>query len=144
MSGSSLGGEGVWGSSYEIRLKKDGAVFVWGSPSRRLLKGSVDLEARLDPRELVFVARSLRLPAVDGRILVGSLDLYNRLLIYACVRPFVRGVEGERQLRRVVFGMSGLDAHYWASAFRELWWRYGRRRMLWSTIRAFKLFFGLG
>jgi len=43
----------------------------------------------------------------------------------------------------LIKGMTGWDAHYWASHFRELWWENRRYRGLLKAVKAFKLFFGL-
>lgn len=127
---------------YQVRLAKDKATFLWGSTSRKPLKSSVDLEARINPRELLLLAKELGIPVKGNRALVPNLDLYNRLLIYACVRGSLReNIEGVRRLREQVISMTSWDAHYWASAFRELWWKYGKRSKLRRVIRAFRLFF---
>ncbi|MEM2998514.1 MAG: hypothetical protein QW542_06175, partial [Thermoproteota archaeon] len=102
------------------------------------------LKTRLNPKELLLLAKEFNIPIEKNKILVQNLELYNRLLIYACVRPSLRNnIEGIRKLREQIFDMTSWDAHYWASAFRELWWKYGKRAGLRKIVKAFMLFFGI-
>ncbi|MEM1557688.1 MAG: hypothetical protein QXL27_09475 [Candidatus Bathyarchaeia archaeon] len=126
---------------YQVILRKNTAIFLWGSTPQKPLKSSIDLKTKINPKELLLLAEEFNSTTEDGRILVQSLDIYNRLLIYACVRASLRKSENIRKLRGLISGMTSYDAHYWASAFRELWWKYGRRVSLQKTIKAFKLFF---
>lgn len=132
-------------SKYQIKLTRSQATFIWGSTPQVPLKSSIDLKVRINPKELFLLAREFNLPINENKILVLTLELYNRLLIYACVRPSLgKNFESIRKLEKQVFGMTSWDAHYWASAFRELWWKYGEHKKLRNTIKAFKLFFEIG
>lgn len=127
---------------YQIKLAKNTAKFIWGSTPQTPLKSSIDLEVRINPKELLILANKFGIPVEEKNILVRSLDIYNRLLIYACVRPSLRGdIESIQKLKEQILGMTSWDAHYWASAFRELWWKHGKRIKLQNIIKAFKLFF---
>lgn len=127
--------------AFSIRVGKT-LTFIWTSTPDNPLKGSVDLKTRQIP-ELQWLAENMGCQIQNGRIIIPDLDIYNRLLIYACVRLSLRDRRKIRELRRLVFELSNLDAHYWASRFRELWWRHEKYRPLLNTIKAFKLFFGL-
>ncbi|RLB11001.1 MAG: hypothetical protein DRG27_02040 [Deltaproteobacteria bacterium] len=127
---------------FSIKLGKT-LTFIWSSTPDTPLKGSVDLKIRQIP-ELPLIAKNMGCQIQNGRITIPDLDIYNRLLIYACVRISLRNRGKIRDLAKLVFELSNLDAHYWASRFRELWWRHGKYRPLLNTAKAFKLFFGLG
>ena len=127
---------------FSIKLGKS-MTFIWSSTPDNPLKGSIDLKIRQIP-ELLLIAKSLGGKVQNGRIIIPNLDIYNRLLIYACVRTSLRSGRKIRDLATLVFELSNLDAHYWASRFRELWWRHGKYRLLLNTAKAFKLFFDLG
>lgn len=129
---------------YQIKLTKNTATFIWGSTPGTPLKSSIDLKVRINPKELLMLAREFNTPFKEGRIFVQNLEVYNRLLIYACVRPSLRGnAESVYKLERLVCGMTSWDAHYWASAFREHWWKFGKTVKLHNIVKAFKFFFGL-
>lgn len=131
-------------TKYLVKLTKNKATFIWGSTPQKPLKSSIDLKTRINPKELLLIAKEFSIPIEGDKILVQNLELYNRLLIYACVRPSLRkNVESIRKLGEQIFDMTSWDAHYWASAFRELWWRYGKRAKLRNVVKAFKLFFGI-
>ncbi len=129
---------------YQVKLSKNGVIFIWGSTPKTPLKSSIDLKVRMDPEELLSIAKKFNISVEGNRILVHNLESYNRLLIYACTRPTLgRNVESVRKLKDLVFNITSWDAHYWASAFRELWWKHGKRASLQKTIKAFKIFFGI-
>jgi len=126
---------------YQIKLAKNQAIFIWSSTPQAPLKSSIDLKAKINPNELLLLAKEFGISIEKNKILVQNLELYNRLLIYACVRPSLRKIESIRRLEEQIFGMTSWDAHYWASAFREMWWKHGKRAKLQNVVRAFKLFF---
>ena len=127
---------------FSIKLGKT-LTFIWSSTPNTPLKGSVDLKIRQIP-ELPLIAKNMGCQIQNGRIIIPDLDIYNRLLIYACVRISLRSRRKIKDLATLVFELGNLDAHYWASRFRELWWKHGKYRPLLNTAKAFKLFFGLG
>ncbi|MEM2787652.1 MAG: hypothetical protein QXJ58_05210 [Archaeoglobaceae archaeon] len=129
-------------TKYQVKLAKNTATFIWGSTPQTPLKSSVDLKAKINPKELLSLANEFNIPVEKNKILVQNLEVYNRLLIYACVRSSLRkNIESIRKLEEQILGMTSWDAHYWASAFRELWWKHGKRTNLQNAIKAFKLFF---
>ncbi len=129
-------------TKYQIKLAKNTATFIWGSTPQTPLKSSIDLKTRINPKELLSLANEFNIPVEKKKILVQNLEVYNRLLIYACVRPSLgKNIESIRKLEEQILGMTSWDAHYWASAFRELWWKHGKRAELQSIIKAFRLFF---
>ncbi|MGC9095463.1 MAG: hypothetical protein ACP5IM_07685 [Candidatus Bathyarchaeia archaeon] len=129
-------------TKYQIRLARNRATFIWSSTPQSPLKYSIDLKTKINPKELILLAKEFNLPVEGNKILVQNLELYNRLLVYACVRVSLReNVESVRKLQEKVFGMTSWDAHYWASAFRELWWKHGKRLKLQKAVKAFRLFF---
>jgi len=128
-------------TKYQIRLTKNRATFIWSSTPQTPLKSSIDLKTRINPNELLLLAKEFNSPADNGKILVQSLEQYNRLLIYACVRPSLKKAESIRKLQAQIFDMTSWDAHYWASALRELWWKHGKHAELQRLVKAFKLFF---
>ncbi|RLG39155.1 hypothetical protein DRN79_00400 [Methanosarcinales archaeon] len=125
---------------FSIKLGKN-LTFMWSSAPDT--KGSTDLKIRQIP-ELAIIAKNMGCRIQNGRIFIPDLDIYNRLLIYACVRISMRSRIKIRDLATLVFELSSLDAHYWASRFRELWWKHEKYRPLLKTAKAFRLFFGLG
>lgn len=127
---------------YQIKLAKNTATFIWSSTPQNPLRGSIDLRTKINPRELLMLAKKFHIPFEEDKIFVQDLEVYNRLLIYACVRPFLRkNLENIHKLEKQIFNMTSWDAHYWASAFRESWWKYGKLAKLKNIVRAFKLFF---
>ena len=128
-------------TSFSIRIGKT-LTFIWTSTPNNPLKSSVDLKTRQIP-ELPWLAKNIGCQIQNNRILIPNLDTYNRLLIYACVRLSLRNRIRVKELRKLVFELNNLDAHYWASRLRELWWRHEKYRPLLKTVKAFKLFFGL-
>jgi hypothetical protein len=128
-------------TKYQIRLTKNMATFIWSSTPQTPLKSSIDLKTRINPNELLLLAKEFSNPVDNGKIVVQNLEQYNRLLIYACVRPSLKKVESIRKLQAEIFDMTSWDAHYWASAFRELWWKHGKHAEIQRLVKAFKLFF---
>jgi len=126
---------------YLIRAYRRTVKFTWSSNPRKPLKGSIDLKARLSFPELLKLARKMGCQVNVSEILPPSQDAYNRLLVYACVRPALQRTSEVLRLADCVVEMSGWDALYWASAFRELWWSGSNHRSLRKAVRAFKLFF---
>ena len=133
--------EEVLQTNYQIKLTKNKATFIWSSTPQTPLKSSIDLKTKISPNELFLLAKEFNSPVDNGKILVQNLEQYNRLLIYACVRPSLKKTESIRKLQAQIFDMTSWDAHYWASAFRELWWKKGKRTELQRLVKAFKLFF---
>jgi len=128
---------------YVVRLKGETATFIWSSTPENPLRSSMDLKVKTRPLEILWLAENLGCSFGDGKVSASSLDLYNRLLVYACVRPAVKNVEKVRSLAMLVLELNSWDALYWASRFRELWWRHEGYRCLLKSARAFKLFFDL-
>jgi len=126
---------------YQIKLSKNRATFTWSSNRLTSLKSSVDLKTRIDPRELTILAKSFGALVERDKIIIQDLEQYNRLLIYACVRTSLRRAENISKLQAQIFGMTTWDAHYWAAAFREQWWKKGKSSGLRRLVKAFKLFF---
>ena len=133
--------EEVLQTKYQIKLTKNQATFIWSSTPQTPLKSSIDLKTKINSYELLLLAKEFNSPVDNDRILIQNLEQYNRLLIYACVRPSLKKAESIRKLQAQIFDMTSWDAHYWASAFRELWWKYGRQAELQRLVKAFKLFF---
>jgi hypothetical protein len=126
-----------------IELKGDATTFIWSSTPKSPLKSSVDLKVKVPPSELLWLAEKLGCSTKGSRIIVSNLDIYNRLLVYACVRPLIKNIENVKDLTALVLELNNWDALYWASRFRELWWKHGNYKSLLKTAKAFKLFFGL-
>ena len=128
---------------YLINLDGNQARFIWSSNPFSQLESSLDLKSRVSKIELLYLADILNCPVKENMILPSNLELYSRLLIYASVRPTIRGGSGPRDLAQLVMNLNGIDTNYWASRFRELWWRHGHYRPLMKASKSFKLFFGL-
>jgi len=128
-------------TKYQIKLAKNKATFIWSSTPQTPLESSIDLKTKINPNELLALAKEFHSPIDNGKILVQNLEQYNRLLIYACIRPSLKKAESIRELRERILDLTSWDAHYWASAFRELWWKNGKRSELHRLVKAFKLFF---
>jgi len=133
--------EQILQTKYQIKLSKNKATFIWSSTPENPLKSSIDLKTKINPYELLLFAKEFNCPADDSRILVQNLEQYNRLLIYACVRALLKNAGSIRKLKEQILNMTSWDAHYWASAFRESWWKYGKHSELQRLIKAFILFF---
>ena len=139
---AAVSGQELLETKYLIKLTKDKATFIWGSTPQKPLRSSIDLKVRINPKELLLLAREFNASVRGDRIFVQDLETYNRLLIYACVRPSLRrNLKSVHRLREQISNMTSWDSHYWASAFRELWWRYGRITKLRNVVKAFRLFF---
>jgi hypothetical protein len=135
--------EQILQTKYQIQLSKNKATFIWSSTPENPLESSIDLKTKINPYELLLLAKEFNCPVDDNRILIQNLEQYNRLLIYACVRPLLKNAESICKLQEKIFDMTSWDAHYWASAFRESWWKYGKHSELHRLIKAFILFFEL-
>ncbi|MEM2189191.1 MAG: hypothetical protein QW328_05065 [Nitrososphaerota archaeon] len=129
-------------SCFTVRLYQKSAAFYW-SLCPAVKGGNLDLKAKIPSRELLSLARELGCEVVGSRIIAQDIDPYNRLIIYAAVRPTVTSPAKAFELMWFVRGLTNWDAHYWASRFRELWWEYRCYRGLLRVVKAFKLFFGL-
>ncbi|MBS7631637.1 hypothetical protein KEJ47_08760, partial [Candidatus Bathyarchaeota archaeon] len=128
---------------YIVRLNEQGATFLWSSTPHNPLESSVDLQIKVHLKELSLLAENLNCHLKNDEIVLSSLDPYNRLLLYACVRPTVKNTEKVRTLATLILDLNSWDAFYWASRFRELWWEHKNYRRLLKVAKAFKLFFGL-
>ncbi len=128
---------------YVVRAYGGKVRFIWSSTPRKPLRGSTDLRVGVSFSELLRVAKIMRCQVNGSEIYPLNQDAYNRLLIYACVRPTIKEPNKVLRLAECVAEMGGWDAHYWASAFREIWWLNGNYRSLRKVVRAFKFFFNI-
>lgn len=126
-----------------VKLNGETATFLWSSTVENPLQSSIDLKVKTRPTELLWLANNLRCSIENGKITFSSLDPYNRLLIYASIRPTVKSAEKAGNLAMLVLELNSWDAFYWASRFRELWWEHKNYRRLSKVAKAFQLFFGL-
>jgi hypothetical protein len=122
----------VMQAAFKVRLYKKSASFTWLS--------TCDLKVKVNVEELARLARKLGLEVNGASIAVDSLDSYNRLLVYAAVRPFLKD---HAQLAWLVQNMNSWEASYWASAVREAWWAGEGQRGVSRVARAFITLFGL-
>jgi hypothetical protein len=128
---------------YMIKAYNRTVKFIWSSNPRRPLKGSTDLKVKVSFLELLNLAWKMGCQLNSSEILPPNQDAYNRLLVYACVRATLKRPSKVLRLADCVIEMSSWDAHYWASAFRKLWWSNFNHRSLYKTVKAFKLFFDI-
>lgn len=119
-------------AAFKVRLYKKSVAFTWLS--------TCDLKVKVNVGELTRLAWKLGLDVNGMSIAVDSLDLYNRLLVYAAVRPFLKDAA---QLSWLVQNMNGCEASYWASTVREVWWTGERQRGVPRVARAFITLFEL-
>jgi hypothetical protein len=126
---------------YLIKAYSKNVKFTWSSNPRKPLRGSTDLKARIGFSELLKLAAKMGCQVNGSEILPPNQDAYNRLLIYACVRTALKKPSEVLKLANCVVEMNSWDAHYWASAFRRLWWSGTSYRNLRQAVKAFKLFF---
>lgn len=126
---------------YKICVCKKSVTFLWTCEPGNFYKSALDLKVKVPAQEIVKIAEELGCNRVGSKIFIPNLDIYNRLMIYAAVRPKVRSVSGLRELRLVIEKMNGWHAHYWASGFREIWWAHRNYRSMFKAVKAFKLFF---
>ena len=119
-------------AAFKIRLYKKSVAFTWLS--------TCDLKAKVDVEELTRLARKLGLNADGTSITVDSLDLYNRLIVYAAARPLLKDAT---ELMWLVQNMNSWEASYWASTIREVWWAGEEQRGVSRVARAFITLFGL-
>lgn len=129
--------------SYIVSFRGKAAIFAWSSTPEQTLKSSVDLKTKTRPSEIFWLAENLGCTLGHKKIFASNLDIYNRLLIYACVRPAIKNVEKATNLATLVLELNSYDTQYWASRFRELWWKHGNYKLLLKAVKAFKLFFNL-
>ncbi|MBO3840366.1 MAG: hypothetical protein JTT17_06065 [Candidatus Brockarchaeota archaeon] len=128
---------------YTVSVKGSVVTFLWSAASQENLESSIDLRIKTKPEELYSLSRNLGCINEQGKIIFPDFDSYNRLLIYACVRPLMRKPEKIDELAQLVFEINSLDALYWASRFREVWWKHAKYRKILKVAKAFKLFFNL-
>lgn len=122
-------------AAFKVRLYRRTVAFTWLS--------TCDLKAKVRAEELVRVARKLGIDVNSSTINVGDLDVYNRLLIFAAVRPRLRDAGRVHELTWLVRNLNGWEASYWASAFREAWWAGDKRRGILRVARSFMTLFEL-
>jgi hypothetical protein len=128
---------------YIVSFRGKATIFEWSSTPEQTLKSSVDLKTKTYPSEIFWLAENLGCMLGRQKVFAPNLDVYNRLLIYACVRPTIKNVEKATNLATLVLRLNSYDAQYWASRFRELWWKHENYKLLLKAIKAFKLFFEL-
>jgi len=126
-----------------VRYRGKTATFLWTSSPKTLLKSSVDLKVRIDWDELLWFARTLNLPCKKNLIVFPNLDAYNRVLIYACVRRYLKSPRKARKLAHLVLDFNSWEAFYWASSIREEWWMNRSVRKLYRVAKALKVMFNL-
>ena len=126
-----------------VKYRGKTATFLWTSSPETLLKSSVDLKVKIDWDELLWFAKTLNLPYKKNLIIFPSLDAYNRVLIYACVRSYLRSPKKARELAYLVLDFNSWEAFYWASSIREEWWMSRSLRKLYRVAKAFKVMFNL-
>jgi len=126
-----------------VRCRGRTATFLWTSSPRDRLKSSVDLKVKVNPEELMWLARTLNCRLDKDDIVFPSLDPYNRVLIYACVRKTIRSPHKARCLADLVLDLNSWEALYWASTIREDWWLNRSVRKLYKVAKAFKILFNL-
>jgi tRNA U38,U39,U40 pseudouridine synthase TruA len=125
---------------YGIHIIDNKAKFIWDNTNKDLVNGSIDLLIDVNVKDIVRVAKIFKceITNIDNeyKIIIPNYDVYNRLLIYAYVKPLLNNNE---KLIRIVISMDYVDAMYWASKFREAWWYEN----IWkyNLAKAFKLFF---
>jgi hypothetical protein len=129
--------------SYVIVFRGSKVSFFWTPEPKRLVRELMDLQVKVPFRELSWLAENMSCTIRGKRIYAQSLDCYNRLIVYACVRPSLKHPDKAKHLALHVLGMNNIDAHYWASRFREIWWGSRSFRPLMKPVRAFKLFFNI-
>jgi len=128
---------------YTISFRGEMTTFLWTAAPGKPLKSSVDLKVKMQPSEVMWLAENLGCLLGSGKVFASSLDIYNRLLIYACVRPTLKNLEKATSLAMLVLELNSWDALYWASRFRELWWKHEKYKRLLKAAKAFKLFFDM-
>ena len=128
---------------YLIKLNDEMAEFFWSATPENPTKGSTDLKIKVKEKELIHLAEILGCTKERDIISVPNLDVYNKLLLYSSVRASIRSPNKAKELAELILDLKGWDAHYWASKFREFWWRYRRPNRLRKMAKAFKLLFGL-
>ncbi|RLI36046.1 hypothetical protein DRO55_04275 [Candidatus Bathyarchaeota archaeon] len=126
-----------------IRCRGGTATFLWASSPRDRLESSVDLKVKVDTEELMWLARTLNCRLDEDDIVFPSLDPYNRVLIYACVRKTIRSPRKARYLASLVLDLNSWEAFYWASTIREDWWLNRSVKRLYKVAKAFKILFNL-
>lgn len=122
-------------AAFKVRMYGKSAAFTWLS--------TCDLKAKVDAEELARAARKMGLHVNGRTITVDDLDAYNRLLIYAAVRPFLKHASQANSLLWLVRNLNGWQASYWASEFREAWWAKPGPRSIRRVARAFITLFEL-
>jgi len=128
---------------YMVKVKKRTATFIWSSTPDNPLKNSIDLKVKINFSELAQLAEKLQCMVYGNKIFLPKFDIYNRIIIYASVRPTLRSENKIKKLIECVMELNSWDALYWASKFREEWWNYSNLKKLTVIAKAFKLFFNI-
>jgi len=126
-----------------IRYRGKTATFLWNFSSENMLKSSVDLKIQIEWNELVWLARALNCCIKENEIIFSNIDMYNRALLYACIRKTVRSPKKARHLAHLIFELNSWEVFYWASAIRENWWKNKNVKQLYRAAKAFKLLFNI-
>lgn len=120
---------------FRVRLYRRTVAFRWLS--------TCDLKASIDVDELVQVAQKMGLRTSGSTMIVDDLDAYNRLLVYAAVRPRLKHASQANELLWLVRNLNPWEAGYWASAFREAWWARPDPKNVRRVAKAFMTLFEL-
>lgn len=81
--------------------------------------------------------------AEEKGIKIYSDDLFEKLVVYACVRQTIRKVEKVLELRSILKSLGLFETHFWAATFIERFRERSNRKSLYRPAKAFKILYGL-
>jgi hypothetical protein len=125
-----------------MRKNSSTVEFIHTSKFNSISDGAKDLEAEVDWEELCSIAKRLGCFISDEKVRTKSQSEYDRLLIFAAVRPTLKSKDTISELSEVVLKLNGYDLNYWALQFKKAFW-YEDHFKVARVAKAFNVLFGL-
>lgn len=125
-----------------VRKNPSTVEFIHTSKFNSITEGAKDLEAEVNWKELCFISKRLGCQISTEKIYAKNQSDYDRLLIFAAVRPTLKHQTVVPDLSDIVLKLNGYDLNYWALQFKKAFW-YEDNSQVARVAKAFNVLFGL-
>jgi hypothetical protein len=125
-----------------VRKASSKAEFIHTSKFNSITEGAKDLEADVKWKELCFLAKRMGCNVSNDKVYAKNQSEYDRLLIFAAVRPTLEHKATVSDLSDVVLKLNGYDLNYWALQFKKAFW-YEEHSQVARVAKSFSILFGL-
>ena len=125
-----------------MRKNSSTVEFIHTSRFNSITEGAKDLEAKISWKELGFIGKRLGCKVSNDKVYAKNQSDYDRLLIFAAVRPTLKHHIKASDLSEVVLKLNGYDLNYWALQFKKAFW-YEERSQIARVAKSFSILFGL-